>query len=87
LYEKVLLLWSQSLLVYVAGLAVLCASYTSRERSLRDVVGLWGSSLTLENTSIKIADSFLDRFFTGVHFGGVGGEKTRVLMRVLGCDE
>jgi hypothetical protein len=70
----------------VAGLAVLCASYTGRKRSLRDVVGLCSSSLTLVNTSIKITDSCLDRFFTGAHFGSVGGEKTRVLMRVLSCD-
>lgn len=86
LYEEVLLFWSLSLLVYVAGLAVPRASYTGRERSLREVVGLCSSSLTRKNTSIKIADSCLNRFFTGVHLRSVGGEKSRVLERVLSGD-
>ena len=74
------------MLVYVAGLAVPRASYTGRERSLREVVGLCSSSLTLENASIKIADSCLNTFFTGVHLRSVGSEKSRVLERVLNGD-
>ena len=58
----------------------------ARDHALREVVGLCSSSLTLENTSIKIADSFLNRFFTGVHLRSVGGEKSRVLERVLNGD-
>lgn len=86
LYEEVLLLQSQSLLVYVAGSAVPRASYTGRERSLREVVGLCSSSLTLRNISIKVADSCFNMFFTGVHLRSVNVEKSHVLVRVLSSD-
>jgi hypothetical protein len=78
LNKKILLLWSQSLLVLMSNRVRLVAEQACLQRRSWDAVRLAGLALTFVNTRIEIADSRLYSVLTRSHIESV----VAVLLRV-----